>query len=192
MFVDIAEKKWENCVRGFMKKKNHDKIWKKVKPAIDSVQSFMELMCLNANDEDWVRLRNLERQFLRGIIYAESEKYVNEKKPLITKEGWHLVIDGPAIEECLKKILIGNIKRYKKADPDMRIPLNFEIHKEAESWARLGLHPLIHQTAMKSYKKGIAICMNELAKLCKDKSLDFDAPAKQFIKKIFNILKKPK
>ena len=58
-----------------MKNKNHEKIWKKIKPAIDSVQSFMELMRLNANNtEDWARLANLERQFLRGMIYAESEK----------------------------------------------------------------------------------------------------------------------
>jgi|TARA_B100001964_G_scaffold80419_1_gene90764 hypothetical protein len=169
-----------------MKNKNHEKIWKKIKPAIDSVQSFMELMRLNANNtEDWARLANLERQFLRGMIYAESEKYVNEKKPLITKEGWHFVIDGPAIEECLKKIIIDNIKKNKKADPDMRIPQDLEIHEEAESWARLGLYPLIHEAAKKSYKKGIPNCMNELAKLCKDKSLNFDAPAKQFIKKIF-------
>ena len=77
------------------------------------------------------------------------------------------------------------IKTNKKADPDMRIPQDLEIHEEAESWARLGLYPLIHEAAKKSYKKGIPNCMNELAKLCKDKSLNFDAPAKQFIKKIF-------
>ena len=98
-----------------MKNKNAERIWKNTKSTIDSVQSFMELMKLKAiNDEEWARLSNLEVQFLRGILYAESEKYVNKKKPLITKEGWNFVIDGYAIEECIRKILINNYKKTKK------------------------------------------------------------------------------
>ena len=63
-----------------MRNKNAERIWKNTKSTIDSVQSFMKLMKLKAiNDEEWARLSNLEVQFLRGILYAESEKYVNEK-----------------------------------------------------------------------------------------------------------------
>ena len=166
-----------------MKKSKHtEKIFKKIKPVIKSVQAFMELMRLNATDnKDQVRLYHLERHFVRGIIYSESEKYVNEKNP--TKEGF--VIDGYAIEECLKKIMIQHIKNNKKIDPEFRVPFAHEIDEEAKTWALLGLHPKIHETAISSYKKGIATLMNELAKLCMDKSLDFDAPAMQFIKKLF-------
>ncbi len=174
-----------------MKNKNAEKIWKKIKPFTESVHAYMQLMLLGSkSDEDYARLYNLERAFTRGIVYAESEKYVNEKKPITTKEGWKFVIDGRAIEECLKKILIEKIKKLKKFDPDMRIPLESDIFKEAEDWAHLGLHPKIHESAIKSYNKGMPVCMNELAKLCKDETLDFDAPAKQFVKKLFkNIFK---
>jgi len=169
-----------------MENKNAKKIWKKIKPFTDSIDSFMQLILMNSkSNEDYARLYNLERAFTRGIVYAESKKYVNEKKPLITKEGWRMVIDGYAIEECLRKILIEKIKKLKKLDPEIKTANETEIINEAKDWSNLGIHPKIHEAAIKSYNKGIAICMSELAKLCKDQSLDFDAPAKQFIKKIF-------
>ena len=162
-----------------MKNKNHEKIWKKVKPIVDSVEATMSLLKLNAmgDDKETYRLVNTERQFIRGIIFAESEKYVSEKKP--TKEGF--VIDYEAVVYCYEKMYIRNIKKNKKEDPQIRA----KIHEEAKSWAYLGIHPKINDIANKSYKKGIAECMRQFAILSMDKSLDFDAPAKQFIKKIF-------
>ena len=70
-----------------MKNKNAERIWKNTKPTIDNVQTFMKLMYLKAIDDndEWIRLFSMERQFIRGIFYAESEKYVNEKKPLTKK-----------------------------------------------------------------------------------------------------------
>ncbi len=166
-----------------MNNKNHEKIWKKIKPFIESIEAFMGLMELKAGDDEKenYRLVNAKRQFIRGIIFAESEKYVSEKKP--SKEGY--VIDYYAVVYCYEKMFKRNIKKNKKENPDIRVPSDDEIHKEAKEWAFLGVHPQITETAKRSYKKGVAECMTELAKLCKDKSLDFDAPAKQFIKKIF-------
>ena len=170
-----------------MKNKNAERIWKHTKPTIDNVQTFMKLMYLKAIDDndEWIRLFSMERQFIRGIFYAESEKYVNEKKPLTTKEGWSFVIDGHAIKECILRLLINNYKKIKKDSPETHIPLEHDINVDAETWANLGLHPIIHEAAKNSYNKGIPSCMNALAKLCNDKTLEFGSPFSQAIKRIF-------
>ena len=169
-----------------MKNKNAERIWKNTKSTIDSVQSFMKLMKLKAtSDEEWARLSNLELQFLRGILYSESEKYVNEKKPLITKEGSYFAIDGYAIEECIRKILINNYKKAKKINPDIQTPLEHDINEEVKTWTSLGKHPQIYDAALKSYKKGMLACMDALAKLCNDKTLEFGRPITKAIKNFF-------
>ena len=161
--------------------KNHDKIWKKIKPIVKSIEATMEMIRFNAgyDEKERYRLINTERHFIRGLIFAESEKYVSESKP--TKEGY--VIDYHAVEYCFEKIFINNYKKNKKADPEMIIPPDFEIREEIKSWANLPVLPKINDIAKKSYKKGNAEIMKQLSILAMDKSIDFNAPAIQFLKK---------
>ena len=161
--------------------KNHDKIWKKIKPIVESIEAVMEVVRLNHDENERYRLISTERHFIRGLIFAESEKYVSESKP--TKEGF--VIDYEAVEYCFEKIFINNLKKNKKADPEIIIPAGFIITEEVKSWANLPLHPKINDVAKKAYKKGNAEIMKQLSILVLDKSIDFSAPAIQFLKKYF-------
>jgi len=65
-------------------KKNHSKIWNKIKPISESIEAVIDFEILNGDEEDNYRLTNLKMQFIRALVFAESEKYVSEKKP--TKE----------------------------------------------------------------------------------------------------------
>ena len=161
-------------------KKNHTKIWKKIKPISESIEAVIDFEILNGDKEDNYRLTNLKMQFIRALIFAESEKYVSEKKP--TKEGY--VIDYSAVEYCFQKFILYNYKRNKQIVPSDTI-----IKEEAHEWAYLGIHPTIDQIARKSYKKSNWEIMRQLAILIKDKNLKFNSPAVQFIKKnIFIII----
>ena len=165
-----------------MKNQNyHEKIWKEVKPFIESIETAMDLLKLRAtdNEKEYFRLINTERQFIRGIILAESENYVSEKKP--TKEGF--VIDLYAVEYCYVKMFKKHFKENNSKEKKFWL-------KEAHEWAFVGMHPEINDKAKKSYKKGMLECMKQLSLLAQDKSLDFNAPVvrmfKSFFKGIFN------
>ena len=161
-------------------KKNHSKIWNKIKPISESIEAVIDFKILNGDEEDNYRLTNLKMQFIRALVFAESEKYVSEKKP--TKEGY--VIDYSAVEYCFQKLFLYNYKRHKQITPSEAI-----IKEEAHKWAYLGIHPKINQVARKSYKKGNWEIMRQLAILIKDKNLNFNSPAVQFMKKnIFIII----
>ena len=60
-------------------KKNHNKIWKKIKPISESIETIIDFAILNGDEEDNYRLTNLKMQYIRALIFAESEKYVSEK-----------------------------------------------------------------------------------------------------------------
>ena len=160
-------------------KKNHNKVWKKIKPISESIESVINLALLNSNENDHYRLTNLKMQYIRGLIFAESEKYINEKKP--TKEGY--VIDYGVVEYCFQNLIINNYKKNKKILRSDSI-----IREEAHSWAHLGVHPKINSIAKKSYKKGNVEIMNQLAILIKDKNLDFSSPFVQFLKRNYAII----
>ena len=155
-------------------KKNHNKIWKKIKPISESIEATIDFAILNGDEEDNYRLTNLKMQYIRALIFAESEKYVSEKKP--TKEGY--VIDYNAVEYCFQRLFLYNYKRKKRI-----IPVDSIIKEDAHDWAYLGIHPKINEIAKKSYQKGNAEIMKQFAILMKDKNLDFNAPAVQFFKK---------
>ena len=77
-----------------MTDKNHEKIWKEIKPHIDLIEGYMNAFIHLAQDtgnkEDEFRLSNLKRSFCRGIMIAASAKYLPMKnKP--TREGYDLV-----------------------------------------------------------------------------------------------------
>ena len=135
--------------------------------------------------------RKLIGQHERDKHIAEHRKKTikvvidNEKKPLITKEGSYFAIDGHAIEECIRKILINNYKKAKKINPDIQTPLEHDINEEVKTWTSLGKHPQIYDAALKSYKKGMLACMDALAKLCNDKTLEFGRPITKAIKNFF-------
>ena len=160
-------------------KKNHNRIWKKIKPISESIESVVDFALLNSNQNDHYRLTNLKMQYIRGLIFAESERYVSAKKP--TKEGY--VIDYYAVEYCFQKLIINNYKRNKAI-----VKSDLIIREEAHSWAYLGIHPNINDIAKKSYKKGNIEIMKQFAILMKDKNLDFDSPAVQFLKKNYAII----
>ena len=160
-------------------KKNHNKIWKKIRPISESIEAVINYAILNSDESEHYRLINLKMHYIRGLIFAESEKYVSEKKP--TKEGY--VIDYTVVEYCFQKLLIDNYKKNKKV-----LPINSIIKEEAHGWAYLGVHPKINGIAKKSYKKGNVQIMNQLAILIKDKNLDFNSPAVQFLKKNYAII----
>lgn len=161
-------------------KKNHNKIWKKIRPISESIEAVINYAILNSDESEHYRLINLKMHYIRGLIFAESEKYVSEKKP--TKEGY--VIDYSAVEYCFQKLFLYNYKRHKQITPSEAI-----IKEEAHKWAYLGIHPKINQVARKSYKKGNWEIMRQLAILIKDKNLNFSSPAVQFMKKnIFIII----
>ena len=92
-------------------KKNHSKIWNKIKPISESIEAVIDFKILNGDEEDNYRLTNLKMQFIRALVFAESEKYVSEKKP--TKEGY--VIDYSAVEYCFQKLFLYNYKRHKQS-----------------------------------------------------------------------------
>lgn len=157
-------------------KKNYKKIWNKIKPLSESIEAVTDWSILDSSniDEDHYRLTNLKMQYIRALIFAESEKYISEKKP--TKEGY--VIDYDAVEYCYQKIIINN---YKKNNQIVRADIL--IKEEAHDWAYLGIHPKINEIAKKSYQLGNTEIMRQFVILTRDKDLDFNAPAVQFIKK---------
>ena len=73
----------EDEIKNYIKraKPTHEKIWKKLKAFMLSANAFIEVMCLrlHQNENEIYRLKNLEYQFVRAVIFAESEKYVSEK-----------------------------------------------------------------------------------------------------------------
>lgn len=170
-----------------MTDKNHVKIWNKIKPTIDSIEVFMNLFIFNAQDmgnkEEEYRLSNLKRTYCRGIMMAESAKYLPIKnKP--TREGYDF--NALAIVYCYEQVFKDIAKKNKELGHE--IPTESQTREEAKRWALLGIHPEITDAAIKAYNEG-GDCMSPLAVFVKDKSLDFSAPAakavKGFFKKLF-------
>ena len=61
------------------------------------------------------------------------------------------------------------------------------IKEEAERSAYVGIHKEINNIAKDAYKKGgIPECMNQLAKLSRDTSLDFSSPFVKFLKRLIS------
>ena len=88
-----------------MTDKNHEKIWKEIKPHIDLIEGYMNAFIHLAQDmgnkEDEFRLSNLKRSFCRGIMMAASAKYLPMKnKP--TREGYDF--NAPAIVYCYEQV----------------------------------------------------------------------------------------
>ena len=164
-----------------VKKKYHPKIWQKLKTIINSIDAFIDFKLFYIQDEkDRSKLINLKMQFIRSLIFAESEKYVSEKNPTI--EG--IAHDYYAVQYCFEKFLIDKYKKNKKI-----LPLENIIKEEAESWNRLGIHPKIDKMVKNSYKKNSNVeIMNQLAILINDKNLEFSSPAYRFLNKYFILI----
>jgi len=167
----------------YVKKNYHPKIWKTLKPIIEDINSIIELNYMNDFD-DVYRLSNLKYQFIRSLIFSESEKYVNEKNPTIEGIGH----DYYAVEYCFEKFIYNNYLKRKKEGLIRIIPKDFVIKEEAKKFAYTGIHPKIDKAARVGYKKDNAEIMRQLAILIKDKDLDFSAPAIIFIKKYYAII----
>lgn len=167
----------------YVKKNYHPKIWNKLKGIIKSINLVIELKILQ-DPNDTYRLYNLRNQFIRSLIFSESEKYVNEKKPTI--EG--IAHDYYAVYYCFEKILYNTYKISKKEGARSVIPSNKTIKEEAEEIGNLGIHPKIDEAARNAYKKNNAEIMKQLAILIKNKDLDFSSPAVIFFKKYYAII----
>lgn len=167
----------------YVKKNYHPKIWNTLKPIIEDINSIIELNYVNDFD-DVYRLSNLKYQFIRSLIFSESEKYVNEKNP--TTEG--IGHDYYAVEYCFEKFIYNNYLKRKKEGLIRIIPTDFVIKEEAKRFAYTGIHRKIDEAARAGYKKNNLEIMRQLAILIKDKDLDFSAPAIIFIKKYYAII----
>ena len=166
-------------------KSTHEKIWKKLKGFMLSANAFISLMCLGKhnNEKEIFRLKNLEYQFVRAVIFAESEKYVSEKKP--SKEG--IAHDYYAVIYCFEKFNLEQAIKKKRENSNYIIPSDTIIREEATKSARLGIHKEISNAAKSAYNKGgILECMTELAKLSRDTSLDFNSPFVKFLKRLIS------
>ena len=178
----------EDDIKNYIEKArpNHEKIWKKLKGFMLSANAFIEVMCLrlHQNEKELYRLRNLENQFVRAVIFTESEKYVSEKKP--SKEG--IAHDYFAVIYCFQKFYLEQaIRIKKKINSSYIIPSEAMIKEEAERSAYVGIHKEINNIAKDAYKKGgIPECMNQLAKLSRDTSLDFSSPFVKFLKRLIS------
>ena len=53
-------------------KKNHNKIWKKIKPISESIEAVIDWAKLDSNEKDNYRLIKLKMQYIRALIFAES------------------------------------------------------------------------------------------------------------------------
>lgn len=166
-----------------VKKIYHPKIWKKLKPIIESINLFIEFK-IHQDSNDTYRLYNLRNQFIRSLIFAESEKYVSGNNPTIEGIGH----DYYAVFYCFEKILYNSYKKPKKLGLRSVIPSDFIIKEEAEKIGRLGIHPKIDKAARLGYKKDNAEIMRQLAILTKDYSLDFSAPVVIFLKEYYAII----
>ena len=97
-----------------MTDKNHAKIWKKIKPVMDSIEAFMNLFIFNAQDmrntEEEYRLSNLKRTYARGIMMAESAKYLPIKNRQ-TYDGYDF--NAPAIVYCYEQVFSDIAKKNK-------------------------------------------------------------------------------
>ena len=171
-----------------MTDKNHEKIWKEIKPHIDLIEGYMNAFIHLAQDmgnkEDEFRLSNLKRSFCRGIMIAASAKYLPMKnKP--TREGYDF--NAPAIVYCYEQVFSDIATKNKAAGAEV-IPTAIQIHEEAKKWTLLGIHPEITDAAIKTYNEDKDFA-SAISIFIKDKSLDFDAPVakavKGFFKKLF-------
>ena len=175
----------EDEIKNYTKraKPTHEKIWKKLKGFMLSANAFINLMCLREhhNEKEIYRLKNLEYQFVRAVIFAESEKYVSEKKP--SKEG--IAHDYYAVIYCFEKFYLEQAIKKKRENSNYIIPSDTIIREEAKKSAYLGIHKQINNTAISAYNKGGTLeCMNELVKLSRDTSLDFSSPVVRFFKRL--------
>ena len=170
-----------------MTKKDHEKIWKEIKPSIDTIETYMNAFIHLAQDlgkdEDDYRLSNIKRTFCRGIMIAASAKYLPVKnKP--SREGYDF--NAPAIVYCYEQIF-KDIRKKNKAAGAKVIPTDTDIHEEAKKWTLLGIHPEITDAAIDSYN-GKKDYISAISVFIKDKSIDFSAPAAKAIKGFFKKL----
>ena len=160
-----------------IKKKYHPKIYTELRPILESIETMIDLKIVQ-NPDDVSRLHNLKVQFIRSLIFSESEKYVSEKKP--TVEGF--AHDYYAVTYCFEKLLFNKYKKLKKTISEV------SIRDEAKRYTYIGIHKKIDKAARYGYKKNNAEIMEQLAILIADKNLSFDSPFLRFIKKHFLII----
>jgi len=174
-----------------MSKKEHQQIWRAIKPSLDEVDiivgPFYELA--RGNEKEEFRISNLKKQFKRGIMMAESSKYL----PLKNKPTWEgYDFNEFAILYCFEQILSDiTVTRIQNG---LSGASEEAIKEEAKSQTYLGIYPEITDMGIDSYNRAVTegsmgAIQSAILKLIGDKSLDFDAPAvkavKGFFKKIF-------
>ena len=174
-----------------MSKKEYKKIWKTIKPALDEVDiitgPFYELA--RGDEKEEYRISSFKTQVKRGIMMAESSKYL----PLKNKPTWEgYDFNEFAILFCFEQILSEiTVMRVQKGLSGAN---EETIKEEAKSLTYLGIYPEITDMAIEAYNKSsmegsMGPIQSAILKLLGDKSLDFDAPAvkavKGFFKKLF-------
>ena len=189
--IQILQAQLISILENNMSKKEYQKIWKTIKPALDEIDiitgPFYELS--RGNEKEEFRISNLKKQFKRGVMMAESSKYL----PLKNKPTWEgYDFNEFAILYCFEQILSEiTVTRIQNG---LSGASEEAIKEEAKSQTYLGVYPEITDMAIESYNKSVnegsmGPIQSAILKLLGDKSLDFDAPAvkavKGFFKKIF-------
>ena len=161
----------------------YEKIWSTIEPHMKSIITFMDPFMDNTPVDDGGkehgRLWNIRNQFARGIMIAESSKYLPlQDKPRF--EGYDF--NKPAIEYCACRFYSIAVSYMRKNRSEEEF--NNLVYETAIRYINLGILPEINDTAMKVYLND-ANLLPPLAEFINDKTIDFDSPAKKAVKGFF-------
>ena len=156
-----------------MSKNDYKQLWKKIKPALDSINSLYLVMILNnPSDEDQDRLMHTEIHFARGVMISMLRKYK---------------IEIPFFSEAIEYFFLEHYSSRRDPVSKKKIYAKENALKLAKESANLTMMDNINVPAEKSFhEENVALCVEEFAKLANNKSIHFKNPIKKFFGDLFD------
>jgi len=156
-----------------MTNNDYKKLWKKIKPALDSINSLYLVMILNnPSDEDQHRLMHTEIHFARGVMISMLRKHK---------------IEYEFFSEAIEYFFLEHYSSRRDPVSKKKIYTKENALKYASEATNLRMMDNINIPAEKSFhEENVALCVEEFAKLANNKSIHFKNPIKKIFGDLFN------
>ena len=147
-------------------------LWKKIKPALESVDALYNVLSINhATEKDSDRLMHLHVHFARGVMLSMLRKYKIE-----------FDFFREALEYYFEQFYLTRKNLQKKTIYTKETALRL-----AKSMANLDMVDSINVPAEESFHdEKVNVCVEAFAKLANDKSDHFKSPIKKFFSDLFD------
>ena len=154
------------------KSSEYQSLWKKIKPALDSLDALHKVMSINhSSNEDKDRITSLYVHFSRGVMLSMLRKYKID-----------FDVFREALEYFFEQFFLSRKDLNKK-----KIYTKETASRLAKEMANLDMVDSINVPAEESFhEEKVHVCVEAFAKMANDKTDHFQSPIKKFFSGLFD------